>query len=322
MAQNNIIQTPFGIYGGVIGTEYYEDGGIKSLRLGERNMILTHAGELVPFYSEDTQRRKHKASLTFYREGTIKSVALDEQQEIITPIGEFPAELVTFYPTGEMKRFFPLDGRLSGYWSEEDERALNIPFSFEFPFSSFTAMLIGICFYESGDIRSVTLFPGEGIRIATDYGVLDVRGGFSLYESGELESLEPFEPQRIVTPIGPIYAYDINASGINAYKNSLRFDKKGRLVSAVTSGDKIVAVKRGGGTSFFLPTEKPNPEGEDGVATVPLRLDFDYESDIVTITGDRSETLSLSDCTFRIYNLGKGVGCSPDDCASCSLCSH
>jgi hypothetical protein len=195
-------------------------------------MLVTHVGELVPFYTE-THRRKNKCSVEFHKNGMVKAVALNEIQEIQTPIGEFPAELVTFYETGELKRFFPLDGKISGMWSEEEEKSLAIPLSFEFPFSSFTAIISGIAFYKTGDIRSITLFPGEKIPISTEYGEIPARNGFSLYESGKLESLEPALPFVIQTPTGPRRAFDPNAIGVNADINSLVFSEEGKIINYI-----------------------------------------------------------------------------------------
>lgn len=302
MLNQNILQTPFGVFGGICTAEYYEDGSPKSLRLDKKNVVVTHAGELIPYYSGDSQRRKYKASVKFYPGGLIKAVSLDKQQEIITPIGEFPAELVTFYPTGELKRVFPLDGQISGFWSEEDERELNIPFSFDFGFGAFTAMLVGLCFYRSGGIRSITLFPNETISVHTPVGSLRVKNGLSLFENGRLQSLEPAGPQVIATPIGAVSACDVNAVGINADSNSVRFDESGRLISAVTSGSKIIAVAKDGSTRFFAPAEKRSPLDEKETITIPLKLDFDYRQDTVSITGEECVMLSLRDNGFKIYS--------------------
>lgn len=139
----------------------------------------------------------------------VNAVSLEEQQNILTPIGEFPAELVTFYDTGELKRIFPLDGKISGFGSEEDERTLHVPFSFSFDFSEFTALLSSLCFYRSRAIRSIPLFPGEVISVRTPLGgEIRVRNGFSLYESRRLESAEPAVPTPVLTPIGLITTYD------------------------------------------------------------------------------------------------------------------
>ena len=93
----------------------------------------------------------------------------------------------------------------------------------------------GICFYKSGDIRSITLFPNEVINVSTKYGDIGVKNGFSLYESGLLKSIEPAVPTIIKTPIGDITAYDVNSIGINADSNSIEFDEEGRIINLISS---------------------------------------------------------------------------------------
>ena len=322
MHNDNIIQTPFGVFSGIAASSYYSSGSIKDLILNEKNMVVTHVGELVPFYSEGTPRRKYKSSVSFFKDGMVKSVSLNEQTEIITPIGEFPAELVTFHDTGELKRIFILDGKISGFWSEEDERNLNIPFTFDFDSSKFSAMLVGICFYKSGDIRSITLFPNEVITISTkNYGDFAVKTGFSLYESGELKSFEPAVPTPVNTPIGTINAYDVNSIGINADSNSIEFDKQGRLIKLITSSDKIAVQSPNGVMKFLVPIEIQNPLSEDENEIIPLKLEFDYENNKVKISDDKNYEFSLKECKFNIFKGSLLPTCSPEDCASCSLCS-
>ncbi len=320
---DNNIMTPYGFISGITAKSFYENGAIKELMLNEKNVVITHAGELIPFYSEETPRRKYKSCLTYHQNGMVKSVSLNEQQDIITPIGEFPAELVTFYDSGELKRFFPLDGKISGFWSEEDERNLNIPFNFEFYFSSFTAMLVGICFYKSGDIRSLTLFPGETILVATkNYGEFKVKTGFSLYENGNLKSIEPAVPTPVTTKIGCINAYDVNAVGINADSNSIEFDEEGSIISLVTSSDRIAVKSPEGVMKFITPIEVKNPLSEDESTLIPVKLDFNYAKNTVTITNDKSHVFDLDKSDFSIFKGSLSPTCSPSDCASCSLCSH
>jgi antitoxin component YwqK of YwqJK toxin-antitoxin module len=230
LLEKNMLQLPSGVFASVESYVCYPSGELEGVKLSEKNMLVTHTGELVPSYME-TNRRKNKYSVEFYKNGMIKAIALNEMQEIQTPIGEFPAELVTFYETGELKRFFPLDGQISGMWSEQDEKALAIPLSFDLPFTSFTAIISGVAFYQSGNIRSITLFPGETISIKTEFGEILTRNGFSLYESGKLESLEPAAPTLIKTQAGRLNAFDPDAVGIHADVNSLVFGEDGDVIA-------------------------------------------------------------------------------------------
>lgn len=322
MLNENYIQTPFGILNGISASNYYPNGSIKDVILNEKNMVVTHVGELIPYYGAETQRQKYKSSVSFYHGGLIKSIYLNEQTNIETPIGDFPAELVTFYETGELKRIFILDGKITGFWTEEDERNLNIPFSFEFEFSKFTAMLVGICFYKSGNIRSITLFPKEVINVTTkNYKDITVKTGFSLFESGLLKSIEPAVPTPIHTPIGILNAYDVNSIGINADSNSIVFDEQGRLLKFTTSTDKIAVQKPNGVMQFMVPLEIKSQLDENETELIPLQLTFNYDDNTVTIIDEKSYTFSISECRFNILKGSLSPTCSADDCANCSLCS-
>jgi hypothetical protein len=320
LLDDRTIQLPSGVFAGVESYTCYQSDELEGVRLSERNMLVTHAGELVPAYTEN-HRRKNKYSVEYHKNGMVKAVYLDTQQEIITPIGEFPAELVTFFESGELNRFFPLDGKIDGLWSEEEEKTLAIPFSFELPFAKFIAIISGISFYQDGDIRSITLFPGEVVDVSTQYGIISVRHGFSLYESGELESLEPSEPVIIQTPIGAVTAYEPDAVGVNADSNSLAFDKDGRVTSLITIHNKVAAQTNDERLLLFSPREVVNPLDDESMITAGLKITFDYGADTVTFSDVRSTTtLSISDCGFTIAEYsGNGQICSPSDCASCSM---
>ena len=314
--ENGYIQTAYGVFGGVTSYDKYETGELRSVRLDAMNMVLTHAGELVPAYTE-TERRKFKPSVLFYRSGMIKAVSLEDQQEVETPIGEFPAELITFYESGEVKRIFPLDGKLSGFWSEEDERELQIPFHFDLGFCTFTARINCVNFFRDGAIRSVTLYPEESIQVATKFGEIKVRNGFSLYQSGELESVEPTLPVAIRTPIGTITAYDSEAVGLSADSNSLVFDQAGNLVSLVTTMNRIGVQTEDDRFLWYAPSVfSPSPEEKTEVLR-GLRLDFTERG--VRINGEEEFLLSGTGFTILPFQSG-ATSCSPTDCANCTLC--
>jgi len=304
---------------GVDSYSCYPSGELLGVKLSKKMLLLTSAGELIPAYTE-THRRKNKYSVEFYQSGKIKKVALEEVQEAQTPLGEMPAELVMFYESGEVKRVFPLDGKISGMWSEQEEKALAIPLSFELPFTAFTAIIGGIAFYQSGDIRSITLFPGETVPISTKYGEIIARNGFSLYESGKLESLEPSAPFAVQTPIGAITAFDPNAIGINADINSLVFDEDGKIITLTTALNRVGAKTADGQLLLFAPREVINPLDDESLMTEGLTITFDYSADTIKFTeGEKKTTLSISQSAFTITVYSSSVlTCNPVDCAACS----
>lgn len=312
------LQTAYGIFGGVDTFTCYPQGELDGIRLSEKNMVVTEVGELVPAYTE-TSRRKNKPSVEFDRQGMVISVALELQQEIMTPIGELPAELVKFYSTGELHRVFILDGQLSGFWTEEEERERNIPLSFDLGFSEFSAMINGLCFYKSGEIKSITLFPGEKIWVQTPLGKVETRVGLSLYESGNLKSVEPAEVVTVETPIGKIASYDPEQIGINADMNSLSFTEDGRILS-LTTCDNGVFVQTGEGVmETHTPQVKFHPLYDDVLTVSGLKLEFDYDSEEVVI---RNHRYSLEACGFTVEPFQQpGAYCSPVDCANCTLCN-
>ena len=318
-----MIRTPHGVFSGAAVTGEYPGGAPQGLRLEERNAVLTGAGELVPSYGE-TVRRKRKPSVTFHPNGQIKSVALEAQTAVNTPIGQLPAELVLFYDTGELSRVFPLDGQLSGFWSEDDERTLATPLSFDFGFTSFSALISGIGFYRSGRVRSVTLFPKEVVRLdAERLGKISVRNGFSLYESGEPASLEPAEPTAVLTPIGVVTAYDVNADGICADTNSLRLDKAGRITRLVTSESRIRAVSRSGGrVQVFKPTTPGPDDDRDNLQAAQVEVSFEDDAGTVRISDrDGSAVFSLHD-DFVVDELPDvTTGCA-SECHNCKGCAY
>jgi len=320
MIKNNMIQLASDVLAGVESYSCYPGGELLGVKLSEKNILATCAGELVPAYTE-THRRKNKYSVEFYQCGMIKKIALDEVQKVQTPLGGLPAELVIFFETGELKRVFPLDGKIGGMWSEQEEKALAVLLSFDLPFTVFTAIIGGIAFYQSGVIRSITLFPGETVPIATKYGEIMARNGFSLYESGKLESLEPSVPVTMQTPIGSINAFDPNALGVNADINSLIFDEDGKVITLTTVFNRIGVQATDRRLLLFAPREVVNPLDDESMITEGLKISFDYGADTVQFTeGEKVTILPIGESSFTITaHSSSAFICSPADCAACSL---
>lgn len=301
---------------GITSFTTYGEGELKDCKLSEYNLISTKYGDFVPQYGDPGFRKKQLRTLSFYKSGKIKSISLEHQTEIDTSIGKFPAELITFFEDGTLNSLFPLNGQVSGFWSEEDEGALAQEFKFTFPFGNFSAKIIGLRFYPSGNVRSLILWPKERITIDTPAGKIPVRIGFKLFEDGSIESAEPAVPVPVKTPIGSINAYDANAVGIDADKNSLSFDRNGRLTSLATF-DIIIARKSSGEKRIVFPKLKPGLTNE--YEKVPIKLFFG--DDTLTIDDStRSTDYRISDSTFKItggdYTEAKTCG----DCSNCKGC--
>ncbi len=306
---------------GINKSEYYVNRVLKNCSLDEENTIPTKYGNLIPKYGPEELRKKYTPSVSFYGSGAVKSIALEKQTDIITPIGSFPAELITFYESGAIKRLFPLNGKISGYWSEADEEQLCREFKFWFPFGSFKTKIISLCFYESGNLKAMTLWPGESIYLKKQVDIFPARIGFSLYEDGSLKSLEPAYELLIATPIGNISVYDESAIGISGELNSLCFKKDGSLRSLVTSSSKVMVSAQDGSSETFEPILRPDPFEEDKFILIPLKITFDGEH--VIFEGEKKKVYEMSQFGFSVLNdvtPKNSSSFSCGDCSSCSLC--
>jgi hypothetical protein len=301
---------------GITSFTTYDSGELYECKLNENNLIRTKYGDFVPQYGDPGIRRKQLKALSFYKNGKIKNISLEKQTEINTSIGTFPAELVTFFEDGSLNSLFPLNGQISGFWSEEDEGALAQKYDFAFPFGSFSTKIIGIRFYPDGRVRSLILWPTERISIDTPAGKIPIRTGFKLYEDGSIESVEPAKPVPVETPIGTINAYDATALGIDADTNSLGFDRSGRLTTLSTFD--IISVKTSSGEKrVTFPKLKPGLM--DDYEKVPIKLLFGEDS--VTIDDSKQATeYRISDTTFKITGGDYTETTSCGDCSTCKSC--
>lgn len=315
---------------GIASRETYDTGGARSCRLDKRNELPTSCGVLIPRFGPETMRSKNVPSVSFYRDGSVRAVNLEEQQQITTPLGTYPAELVTFYPSGAVQAFFPVNGKITGFWTQKDEGELCPVLDFRLPCGAFSTKVACVRLYEDGSLRSMTLWPGESILLRTNQGPLPARCGFSVFEDGTLESIEPPYPIAVETPIGVIEAFDSQALGITGDVNSLSFWEDGSMRTVVTTRDRVDVILGGGKTDSYAPAQVPNPLLENKTMLSPLRLAFDTQgtTHVVTLSnGIDKGTYPLADTCFRVFT-GKGDSTesvrdtsqmSCGDCASCNL---
>lgn len=214
-----------------------------------------------------------------------------------------------------------MNGKLSGYWSQEDEEKLCEEFQFHFPFGSFKTKIIGLCFYESGNLKSMTLWPGETIILKTNHGLLPVRIGFSLYENGKLKSVEPAYEITVPTSIGELTAFNENTLGINADCNSLVFTEGGNIQALCTSNSNVAIFEKDGSFETMKALVKPDPFEEGVFSLIPLEISF--EGHYVKFSSDKTRIYDINTTRFTIINNSGGKpdsGLSCTDCSSCSLC--
>jgi len=303
---------------GIYLMDQYSNGNIRDCVLNKENIIKTKYGYLIPQYEDSGERRKCNISLSFYNDGSLKSISLQEKTSIETVLGVFKAEYLTFYKTGNIKRLFPLNGKLTGYWSEEDEYRLAEKYDFNFYFGKFRERVIGINFYESGEAKSITLWPKDKVIIETPIGSAEVRIGFSIYPSGKIKSFEPFIPIEVETPIGIIMAYDNQAIGIHADSNSLKFSEKGKLEALKTSFNEVEVIDRNGVKRIYKPQLRTSEIDETAIDIIPMNIEF--YGNKVRFNNEEDE-FNIDQCNFSIskFSLNSKKACS--SCSSCSSCS-
>jgi len=287
-------------YGELKGVEFrtlYSNGKTDGCLVQEENVLSTPYGELIPQYEAEDMGRRQLKPFYFYKNGAIKSVPLQTQTLLRTPVGGIPAELVTFYESGSVKRVFPLDGKLSGFWTAKNEFELAEEMTVESPIGSLRAKFIAIQFYESGALKSLTLWPGEFLTLMTPAGQIRVRTGIAFYEDGAIRSLEPAGVVQVETPIGKMTAYDNDPQGVHGDLNSLQFSPEGTVMALKTIAEEITVTDQLGNAHRFAPTLKDNPCGVERKIVVPMKVRF---SEGRIVFEDRQESFNLQQCKIEV----------------------
>ncbi|MDR2442645.1 MAG: hypothetical protein LBE31_03890 [Deltaproteobacteria bacterium] len=191
--------------------------------------------------------------------------------------GEFRlnVERIAWYPNGAIRALFPLDGRISAYWTLKDERALNQPCQITLFDGSFVSnfLLSAVFFYPSGSLKSLSLWPGETATIPTPIGPIKARLSLSFYPDGRLKTLEPAKEIVVPTPWGEISAFDPMALGF--FEGSLGFDLDGKINKLTTlSVIRWENAGHSGQTEVFRPMGRLNPLSEYSTQYFPINLEF------------------------------------------------
>jgi len=280
--------------------EWHPNGQIMSCAPAAEVALATKVGPLVPQYTTDDLRRRTVQSVQFHENGRLRNLPLERPTLIETSVGQFLAELVTFHPDGSLSRIFPLNGKLSGYWTQEDEGRLAKPLTFSSPIGPITARIIGLSFDPGGRLRSITLWPGEVVQVPTPVGVLAARVGISFRADGSVRCLEPAKPQTVMTPVGKVNAYDLDTVGISGDINSLAFATDGSIARVSTSLTSVRVTYPDGTQDIFSPASRESLCGDTDVEPVPMILEF--SPSVVSIRQHPLKPgtlLSLTDTTFR-----------------------
>ena len=296
-----VVKTKYGELKKAILSGTYDNGEPEGYILEEENIITVGDYTFVPLYGSGELRRKELPQIKFYKNGNIKSLALLEPTKITTNMEEYEAEKISFYEEGEIKRIFPLDGRISGYWTEEDEEQLAKIQEFKFPFGDFKAKVMILNFYKNKKLKSLTFWPKERVELKLLDTKVKVRIGVSFYESGKIASCEPSIPTIIGTPIGNIESYDKNAIGIHGDDNSLKYYEDGSIKSIITSTNIIKVHGKDGQTIIHAPKEVRLYSNSEVLDTITVLIEFIGNKVII----DKKCEYDLLENTFVISNFGE-----------------
>lgn len=269
-----VISTPFGVLETLPGIEFFPGGVVSSCIAARACPLSTPLGTLVPQFNAASLRKRQLPAISFHQNGMIRNLPLEDQVTIPTPLGLMPAEQVTFYDNGAVKRVFPLNGTLSGYWTQEDEASLATPVTVDTPMGLVEVTPVCMYFGPEGNLRSLTLWPGIVLDVPTPLGSIPVRSGVAYYDSGVLRSVEPVRPVAVPTPLGELLAYDQDAIGISGDQNSLRFCENGALLGLTTAAHAFELELENGRKKFLTPPLRRHPCDGERMEAGPINLEF------------------------------------------------
>lgn len=278
-------------------------GNPLALHAVRRTEIRTPWGLLVPRYRPDEPRRSRVKSLLFHPDGSLKSLPLQARTPVDTPAGPVDAELLTFHPGGALRRVFPTDGELSGFWTWEDEMALCRPLSLRTPLGRMQRRVLTVNFYESGRMKSLTLWPGDTVELSVGGRAVRSRIGVAFHEHGPVRRFEPAQPLPLATAVGTLTAFDPDALGLHGDEGSVALSPSGEVEEMVTATDRIEASGVGFRT-VIEPGWRPGACDPDRPEPAPMRLILGPDALRVVQTGPEAgpvRTVPYAGTLFRVF---------------------
>ena len=295
-------------------TKYYSnyndtEGIPEAVQPHEMMQLDTSAGPLVPIYSVEDHGRRQLAPVRLHKNGAIKSISLQEATVIQTSAGPVSAELVTFYENGAIARVFPLNGKLSGYWSERNEYDLAKEIAVSTPLGVINVRPIYLHFHETGELKSITLWPFEQLQIDTPIGRISVKRGLSFHRNGALASCEPVAPLTVETPLGAIEAFDPDPNGMSGESNSLSFTEDGDIEGLSTVATTVQGTTRHNETMSFSPLVQRSRCSDTVFVLDPLKIRF-KDNEIIFRNGMRPRKSIPASSDFRLkpFHTDKQLG--------------
>ena len=316
MAQASTI---YGLFTGADYIQHYPNGNIKQLVLTQPNHIETPYGVFIPQFSDDGLRRKRVKPVIFYENGVLKNLPLQNQVMVNSTLGSIPAELITWHENGEINRVFPLNGSLTGFWTEEDEYELAQFILLDLPVGKFHQKVISVQFYKTKELKNLTIWPNDTIVVQSPFGPAEARIGMSFYPGGQLKAFEPRKPVHVDTPIGRICAYDSSAQGIHGDSLSLKFHQSGQVEGLSTTVNSITVTDSVGNECSYAPQLRPSLFNLNGKVLVPLKISF--KNNMVCFGDNPADSYDIQKCRFKVIeaNFNQLQVCT--SCNGCSNCS-
>jgi len=278
---------------------FNEKGGIDTVLPGEKVVLETSLGQLIPRYTVDELSRKKEAPVKFYKSGELRSLPLEEFTEIPTSVGTVKAELITFYKSGAMRRLFPLNGKISGYWTEENEYKLAESLEIPTPLGTLSVKPIYLQFFESGELESILFWPDEKINILTSFGEVLIRKGISFHKNGNIKAFEPAREIEVISPIGSLKVYDPDPEGLFAESSAIQLYENGEIQSITTSSSQIEVMDENGETQIYAPTMVSSYCNESMYFVSPMRILFEQDN-ITFIHSSQKQQRILRTMEFRV----------------------
>lgn len=232
------------------------DGIVDAVQPFEKIEMETAVGRLVPIYEVEDHGRKKLTPVKLHKNGSVKSMSLHDSVVVDTSVGKVSVELITFYESGSVRRVFPLNGKLSGYWTESNEYKLAETLSIPTGVGNIHVKPIYLQFYETGELHSIAFWPWEKVTIPTPIGRITIKKGVSFFKNGALASCEPDTPVSVETPLGTVEAHDPDPDGMNGETNSLSFTEQGRIAGLSTIKTVVTSVDNDAGQSFSPAVER------------------------------------------------------------------
>ena len=260
----------------------------------------------------------------FYPDGKLKSIYLERQQDVSTTVGMVKAEYITYYSSGKISRIFPVYGQISGFWSEEDEEKFLPVSEIEIKGQWIISKISCFSFYETGELKSITLWPKEQIMIHRPEGNVLTRIGISFYRDGSIKSLEPAVPVAVTVRNCRFMAFDNDPIGVHGDNNSLQYDIFGN-VSALKTISTSITISRGKERYKISPEKKVSMLDLEQMVTVPISLELQNNTVTIVDSSNIMHQCDLNEYSMKTY---ESLACNSDEalkscsnsCSNCDKC--